>query len=115
MAAALGHISYYVFYSLVTMELFIVHGSSSDLPCSQNCTCTSDATDCSHRKLTDIPKDLPDRTVYLERLYYFVLSVRHLDVSGPRWPSFLTADIKVRAASVDMSERGIFRDGSMRN
>ncbi|XP_027011644.2 leucine-rich repeats and immunoglobulin-like domains protein 1 isoform X1 [Tachysurus fulvidraco] len=75
MAAALGHISYYVFYSLVTMELFIVHGSSSDLPCSQNCTCTSDATDCSHRKLTDIPKDLPDRTVYLNLSHNMLTAV----------------------------------------
>ncbi|XP_053340085.1 leucine-rich repeats and immunoglobulin-like domains protein 1 [Clarias gariepinus] len=67
-AAAPGHIStiyYYVFYSLATVGLFLAHGSCTDSPCSLTCTCTSDTADCSQRKLTDIPRDLPNRTVYL--------------------------------------------------
>lgn len=68
MAASLGQIgpvSYYVFYLILCLELLIDSGLSSDLPCAQNCTCTSNLVDCSNLDLTDTPQDLPVQTVYL--------------------------------------------------
>ncbi|XP_030632873.1 LOW QUALITY PROTEIN: leucine-rich repeats and immunoglobulin-like domains protein 1 [Chanos chanos] len=68
MAASLGligSVSYYIFYLVVSLELLINYGLSSDIPCPHNCTCSVDTVDCSNLYLTDIPEDLPIRTVYL--------------------------------------------------
>uniref|UniRef100_A0A8C8JDZ4 Ig-like domain-containing protein n=1 Tax=Oncorhynchus tshawytscha TaxID=74940 RepID=A0A8C8JDZ4_ONCTS len=68
MAASLGRIgsvSHYGFYLVLSLELLINYGLSSDLPCAQNCTCTGDSVDCSHLDLTDTPLDLPIQTVAL--------------------------------------------------
>ncbi|XP_056128945.1 leucine-rich repeats and immunoglobulin-like domains protein 1 [Lampris incognitus] len=68
MAASLGRIGYVshlVFYLILSLELLINCGLSSDLPCAQNCTCTEDSVDCSNLDLTDTPPDLPVRTVSL--------------------------------------------------
>ncbi|KAM3877607.1 leucine-rich repeats and immunoglobulin-like domains protein 1 [Diretmus argenteus] len=68
MAASLGRIGYvshYVFYLLLSVELLISYGLSSDLPCAQNCTCNGDSVDCSNQELTAAPLDLPVRTVSL--------------------------------------------------
>ncbi|KAI5093669.1 leucine-rich repeats and immunoglobulin-like domains protein 1 isoform X1 [Silurus meridionalis] len=73
MAAAPGHISRYVFYSLVALELFLAPGLGS--ACPRECTCTLDTADCSHRKLTDFPKDLPDQTVYLNLSHNLLTAV----------------------------------------
>ncbi|XP_033977803.1 leucine-rich repeats and immunoglobulin-like domains protein 1 [Trematomus bernacchii] len=68
MAASLGRFGYVsrcVFYLILSVELFISYGLSSDLPCAQNCTCDGDAVDCSNLELTATPLDLPVRTVSL--------------------------------------------------
>uniref|UniRef100_UPI003AAC47EF leucine-rich repeats and immunoglobulin-like domains protein 1 n=1 Tax=Centroberyx gerrardi TaxID=166262 RepID=UPI003AAC47EF len=68
MAASLGRIGYvshYVFYLVLSVELLISYGLSSDLPCAQNCTCSGDSVDCSNLELTATPLDLPARTVSL--------------------------------------------------
>nr|XP_046240512.1 leucine-rich repeats and immunoglobulin-like domains protein 1 [Scatophagus argus] len=68
MAASLGrfgHVSRCVFYLILSAELFISYGLSSDLPCAQNCTCSGDSVDCSGLELTATPLDLPVRTVSL--------------------------------------------------
>uniref|UniRef100_A0A8C7V287 Leucine rich repeats and immunoglobulin like domains 1 n=1 Tax=Oncorhynchus mykiss TaxID=8022 RepID=A0A8C7V287_ONCMY len=68
MAASLGRIgsvSHFGFYLVLSLELLINYGLSSDLPCAQNCTCTGDSVDCSHLDLTDTPLDLPIQTVAL--------------------------------------------------
>ncbi|KAA0707803.1 Leucine-rich repeats and immunoglobulin-like domains protein 1 [Triplophysa tibetana] len=61
----MGSLSYYVFYWVLTLELLINYGLSSDAPCPQNCTCTLDTTDCSNLDMTDVPQDLPRGTVHL--------------------------------------------------
>lgn len=66
MAASLGQIgsvSYYVFYFMLSLELLLNYGLSSDIPCAQNCTCTGDSVDCSNLDLTNIPQDLPAGTI----------------------------------------------------
>lgn len=60
----MGSLSYYVFYWVLTLEL-LNYGLGSDAPCPQNCTCTIDTTDCSYLDMTDVPQDLPSRTVKL--------------------------------------------------
>ncbi|XP_078104045.1 leucine-rich repeats and immunoglobulin-like domains protein 1 [Sander vitreus] len=68
MAASLGRFGYLsccVFYLILSVELFISYGLSSDLPCAQNCTCNGDSVDCSNLELTATPLDLPVRTVSL--------------------------------------------------
>lgn len=68
MAASLGRFGYvsgFVFYLILSLELLISYGSSSDLPCAQNCTCSGDSVDCSGLELTATPVDLPVRTVSL--------------------------------------------------
>nr|XP_020488767.1 leucine-rich repeats and immunoglobulin-like domains protein 1 [Labrus bergylta] len=68
MAASLGRFGYVsrcVFYLILSLELFIGRGLSSDLPCAQNCTCSGDSVDCSNQELTATPLDLPVRTVSL--------------------------------------------------
>ncbi|XP_029991238.1 leucine-rich repeats and immunoglobulin-like domains protein 1 isoform X2 [Sphaeramia orbicularis] len=68
MAASLGRFGYFsrcVFYLILSVELFVTYGLSSDLPCAQNCTCNGDSVDCSNLELTGTPLDLPDRTVSL--------------------------------------------------
>ncbi|XP_076607456.1 leucine-rich repeats and immunoglobulin-like domains protein 1 [Chaetodon auriga] len=68
MAASLGRFGYIsrcVFYLILSLQLFISSGWSSDLPCAQNCTCSGDSVDCSGLELTATPLDLPVRTVSL--------------------------------------------------
>ncbi|XP_019111372.1 leucine-rich repeats and immunoglobulin-like domains protein 1 [Larimichthys crocea] len=68
MAASLGRlgcVSRCVFYLMLSLELFITYGVSSDLPCALNCTCNGDSVDCSNLELTATPLDLPVRTVSL--------------------------------------------------
>ncbi|XP_031710643.1 leucine-rich repeats and immunoglobulin-like domains protein 1 [Anarrhichthys ocellatus] len=68
MAASLGRFGYVspcVFYLILSVQLLISRGSSSDLPCAQNCTCDGDSVDCSNLELTATPLDLPVRTVSL--------------------------------------------------
>ncbi|TKS70953.1 Leucine-rich repeats and immunoglobulin-like domains protein 1 [Collichthys lucidus] len=68
MAASLGRFGYVsrcVFYLMLSLELFITYGVSSDLPCALNCTCNGDSVDCSNLELTATPLDLPVRTVSL--------------------------------------------------
>uniref|UniRef100_A0A673A9X2 Ig-like domain-containing protein n=1 Tax=Sphaeramia orbicularis TaxID=375764 RepID=A0A673A9X2_9TELE len=70
MAASLGRFGYFsrcVFYLILSVELFVTYGLSSDLPCAQNCTCNGDSVDCSNLELTGTPLDLPDRTVSLSK------------------------------------------------
>uniref|UniRef100_A0A8C7MDX1 Leucine rich repeats and immunoglobulin like domains 1 n=1 Tax=Oncorhynchus kisutch TaxID=8019 RepID=A0A8C7MDX1_ONCKI len=94
MAASLGRIgsvSHYGFYLVLSLELLINYGLSSDLPCAQNCTCTGDSVDCSHLDLTDTPLDLPIQTVALHhnkirtidgRRMRDLISVETLDLSN---------------------------------
>uniref|UniRef100_A0A8C4I0R4 Leucine-rich repeats and immunoglobulin-like domains 1 n=1 Tax=Dicentrarchus labrax TaxID=13489 RepID=A0A8C4I0R4_DICLA len=68
MAASLGRfgfVSRCVFYFILSDQLLISYGQSSDLPCAQNCTCNGDSVDCSDLELTATPLDLPVRTVSL--------------------------------------------------
>lgn len=68
MAASLGRFGYNsrsVFYLIVSLQVFISHGLTSELPCAQNCTCSGDSVDCSNLELTATPQDLPVRTVSL--------------------------------------------------
>ncbi|XP_035517220.1 leucine-rich repeats and immunoglobulin-like domains protein 1 isoform X2 [Morone saxatilis] len=68
MAASLGRfgfVSRCVFYFILSDQLLISYGLSSDLPCAQNCTCNGDSVDCSDLELTATPLDLPVRTVSL--------------------------------------------------
>ncbi|KAM3621100.1 uncharacterized protein V6R79_006094 [Siganus canaliculatus] len=68
MAASLGRFGYVspsVFYLILSLELLVSYGLSSDLPCAQNCTCSGDSVDCSNLELTATPLDLPVRTVSL--------------------------------------------------
>ncbi|XP_073324930.1 leucine-rich repeats and immunoglobulin-like domains protein 1 [Pagrus major] len=68
MAASLGRFGYVsrcVFYLILSVELLISYGLSSDLPCALNCTCDGDSVDCSSLELTATPLDLPVRTVSL--------------------------------------------------
>lgn len=68
MAATLGRFGYVsrcVFYLVLSVELLISYGLSSELPCAQNCTCKEDSVDCSNLGLTATPLDLPVRTVSL--------------------------------------------------
>ncbi|XP_032368911.1 leucine-rich repeats and immunoglobulin-like domains protein 1 [Etheostoma spectabile] len=60
-----GYLSCCVFYLILSVELFISYGLSSDMPCAQNCTCNGDSVDCSNLELTATPLDLPVRTVSL--------------------------------------------------
>ncbi|KAI4826372.1 hypothetical protein KUCAC02_029820 [Chaenocephalus aceratus] len=85
MAASLGRFGYVsrcVFYLILSIELFISYGLSSDLPCAQNCTCDGDAVDCSNLELTATPLDLPVRTVFLRG----VKDQRPKDFSGSQVP-----------------------------
>lgn len=68
MAASLGRFGYVsrcVFYLILSAELLITYGLSSELPCALNCTCDGDSVDCSGLELTATPLDLPVRTVSL--------------------------------------------------
>ncbi|XP_070703248.1 leucine-rich repeats and immunoglobulin-like domains protein 1 [Pempheris klunzingeri] len=68
MAAPLGRFGYvsrYVFYLILSLQVLISRGLSSDLPCALNCTCSGDSVDCSGLELTAAPVDLPVRTVSL--------------------------------------------------
>ncbi|KAM8756384.1 leucine-rich repeats and immunoglobulin-like domains protein 1 [Acanthopagrus schlegelii] len=68
MAASLGRFGYVsrcVFYLILSAELLITYGLSSELPCALNCTCDGDSVDCSGLELTATPLNLPVRTVSL--------------------------------------------------
>lgn len=68
MAASLGRFGSdprCVLYLILSVEVIVSSGISSDLPCALNCTCNGDWVDCSSRELTATPPDLPARTVSL--------------------------------------------------
>uniref|UniRef100_A0A671URT2 Leucine rich repeats and immunoglobulin like domains 1 n=1 Tax=Sparus aurata TaxID=8175 RepID=A0A671URT2_SPAAU len=90
MAASLGRFGYVsrcVFYLILSAELLISYGLSSELPCALNCTCDGDSVDCSGLELTATPLDLPVRTVSLAQfcsltcncVCVFATSFRRLD------------------------------------
>uniref|UniRef100_A0A8C5D9T3 Ig-like domain-containing protein n=1 Tax=Gouania willdenowi TaxID=441366 RepID=A0A8C5D9T3_GOUWI len=60
-----GRVSFCIFYLILSLQSLKSLGLGSELPCAQNCTCTGDSVDCSHRELTSAPLDLPVRTVSL--------------------------------------------------
>ncbi|TWW61778.1 Leucine-rich repeats and immunoglobulin-like domains protein 1 [Takifugu flavidus] len=68
MAASLGRFGFdprCVLYLILSVQVIVSSGISSDLPCALNCTCSGDWVDCSSRELTAAPPDLPARTVSL--------------------------------------------------
>uniref|UniRef100_A0A8C0QQ81 Leucine rich repeats and immunoglobulin like domains 1 n=1 Tax=Chelonoidis abingdonii TaxID=106734 RepID=A0A8C0QQ81_CHEAB len=44
-------------------------GSGSELRCASSCACTGELLDCSHRGLTELPRDLPTWPVYVNLSY----------------------------------------------
>ncbi|XP_034023058.1 leucine-rich repeats and immunoglobulin-like domains protein 1 [Thalassophryne amazonica] len=74
-----GDIFRCVFYLILSAQLFITYGVSSDFPCAQNCTCSEGSVDCSNLELTAVPVDLPVRTVALN-LGHNKLSAIDVDV-----------------------------------
>uniref|UniRef100_A0A8C9XRY2 Leucine rich repeats and immunoglobulin like domains 1 n=1 Tax=Sander lucioperca TaxID=283035 RepID=A0A8C9XRY2_SANLU len=82
MAASLGRFGYLsccVFYLILSVELFISYGLSSDLPCAQNCTCNGDSVDCSNLELTATPLDLPGTVLFSNPLLCVFVTFRRLD------------------------------------
>ncbi|XP_026871277.2 leucine-rich repeats and immunoglobulin-like domains protein 1 isoform X1 [Electrophorus electricus] len=108
MAAALGHIgSFYAFYLILCLKLLIIDALSTDVSCSQNCTCTIDTTDCSNMKLTQIPTDLPERTVRVN------LSHNKLAVADMNILSSLPNLREVRLEHNELTSLPVFGDGPL--
>uniref|UniRef100_A0A3Q3VLU5 Ig-like domain-containing protein n=1 Tax=Mola mola TaxID=94237 RepID=A0A3Q3VLU5_MOLML len=99
MAASLGRFGYdslCVFYLIFSVELFVCHGLSSDLPCAQNCTCSGDSVDCSNLELTATPVDLPARTVSLRLDHNELTSIPHLGQAASKIESLYLHHNRIR-------------------
>ncbi|XP_076845293.1 leucine-rich repeats and immunoglobulin-like domains protein 1 isoform X2 [Brachyhypopomus gauderio] len=108
MAASPGQIgSFYAFNLILFLKLLISYVLSSDVSCAQNCTCTLNTTDCSNTQLTHIPRDLPERTVYLN------LSHNHLAGADMDILSHLPNLREVRLEHNELTSLPIFGNGTL--